>query len=137
MVSTKNKPERAAIASAQAAHEYDLNILAKDIQTQPNNTTRFFVVAHKDDDIAYTCKTHKTSVLFETHNKPATLYNCLGVFAQHNINILSLLSLPSKKGMFSYYFWADIEGTLRDPMIHDALTRLEQCAYMVRVAGEY
>jgi prephenate dehydratase len=68
-VAESDEPGLASIASAMAGQIYHLNILESHIHDQENNTTRFFVVAKNEIDLPMLPK-NKTTILFETQNKP-------------------------------------------------------------------
>lgn len=127
-------PTAAAIASDAAAELYGLQIIAANIEDQPDNTTRFLVIGQRStppsgDD--------KTSLLFSTANKPGALYRVLGTFAEHGISMTRIESRPSRRGIWDYVFFVDIEGHTDDAAVAQALQALENSAAMVKVLGSY
>ncbi|PIE85501.1 hypothetical protein CSA08_01665 [Candidatus Gracilibacteria bacterium] len=126
-----------AICSERAAKIYNLNILEKNIQDQQGNNTRFAIIVPKENGIEYNLKSNKVSILFEAKNIPASLYKCLGAFATNNVNLTKIESLPSGSGYFSYYFWLDFKGSLKDENVKKALEELKFFTSSLKVLGEY
>ncbi|MGH8583745.1 MAG: prephenate dehydratase [Gammaproteobacteria bacterium] len=128
------EPGSAAIAGDAAANLYGLQRLASNIEDETDNTTRFLVIGHQStppsgDD--------KTSLIFSTSNQPGALYKMLGAFAEHGISMMRIESRPSRRGMWDYVFFVDVEGHLRDALVAEALKDLKQRAAMVKLLGSY
>lgn len=124
----------AAIASRRAAQIYGLEILATDIETNPNNYTKFFVISRKK---ANRGPKNKTSAVFSTKNIPGALYNILGAFATRNINLAKLESRPSKDKPWEYIFYIDFEGHIDDKICQEALAELEGKTSFIKILGSY
>ncbi len=124
----------AAIAGDSAAEFYQLEYLQRNIEDEPENTTRFLVIGHQNtppsgDD--------KTSILFSTPNKSGALYHLLGAFAEVGISMTRIESRPSRQSMWDYVFFVDIEGHMQDQNIAMALKTLKQRASVVKLLGSY
>lgn len=126
-----------AICSEKAAKLNNLNILDTNIQDQDGNTTRFAIIVSKDSKIQYLKKSNKISILFEAKDEPASLYNCLWVFAKLWINLTKIESMPSYKWKFKYMFWIDIEWTLLDKNVLKWLEELKKFISYIKILGEY
>lgn len=124
----------AAIASRRAAQIYGLEILAADIETNPNNYTKFFIISRKKANRA---AKNKTSAVLGTKNIPGALYDILGVFATRNINLTKLESRPSKDKPWEYIFYIDFEGHLDDKICQEALAKLEEKTSFIKILGSY
>ena len=124
----------AAIASEAAAEIYQLNTLAKNIEDESDNTTRFLVIGKR---LTPACGKDKTSILVYTDNKPGALYHILEPFAKNNVSMTRIESRPSHKGMWNYVFFIDIEGHQSDAAVAAALEALQKEANMVKVLGSY
>ncbi|GAB6068043.1 prephenate dehydratase [Methylothermus subterraneus] len=127
-------PGSAAIAGEVAAQLYGLTILERNIEDDPDNTTRFLIIGKQTvgptgDD--------KTSLLVSTSNTPGALYRLLEPFAVHGISLSKIESRPSRRGMWDYVFFIDFEGHKDDPRVVKALALLEQRARMVKWLGSY
>ncbi len=129
-----NQANLAAIAGDSAAEFYKLGYLQRNIEDEPENTTRFLIIGHQTtppsgDD--------KTSLLFSTPNKSGALYHLLGAFAEVGISMTRIESRPSRQTMWDYVFFVDIEGHMQDQDIATALKSLRQRASMVKLLGSY
>ncbi len=133
-LSEQPKPHTAAIASELAAELYNLNVLAKEIEDVAFNYTRFFVVGNEDPPRG---EYNKTSLVFATRNRPAALYECLGAFAENNINLTKIESRPRRNRPWEPVFYLDFEGHWEDIPCQRALTRLLQLASFVKMLGSY
>ena len=124
----------AAIASATAAQIYDMKILANEIEDNPNNTTRFFILSGKDSPPT---GNDKTSVVFLLQHKPGTLYEVIRIFADRNINLTKIESRPTRQKPWEYNFYLDFEGHRKDANVQDALEALKEHSTFLKVLGSY
>ncbi|MBF8268861.1 MAG: prephenate dehydratase [Gammaproteobacteria bacterium] len=127
-------PAAAAVASETAADLYGLGILARNIEDDPINTTRFMVIGTQ---AVPRSGYDKTSLLFSTPNKPGALHEMLACFADHKVSMTRIESRPSRRGMWDYVFFVDVEGHVEDQNVAAALHQLEQRAAMVKLLGSY
>lgn len=132
MLSERNEPGAAAIASAHAAERYGLEVLERDIQTRQDNTTRFFVIARERPEAL---ASEKASLVFATANRPGALHACLGAFA--GLNLTKLESRPTRDTPWEYHFYLDFEGDAFGPEGQAALAGLEGHARYHRLLGAY
>ncbi len=134
MVKEQGSPDSAAIASTRAAEIYGMKIIAQEIEDNPNNFTRFFILAKEDSPPS---GNDKTSIVFSTKDKPGALYQSLGEFASRNINLTKLESRPTRHKPWEYNFYLDFEGHRQDKAAQEALERLERASLFVKVLGSY
>ena len=127
----------AGICSELAAKLYWLNILDKKIQDQKNNTTRFVAIVSNNSDMSYSQKSNKISVIFEAKDIPSSLHLCLWAFANNDINLSKIESLPSYAESFSYHFWIDFSGNMTEKKVQNALSQLRKYTISIRIVGEY
>jgi len=123
-----------AIASSSAAEIYGLNVLVSNIEDEPDNTTRFLIVGTLDplpsgDD--------KTSLLISGPNRSGSLMGLLAPLARHRINMTRIESRPSRRGLWEYVFFVDIDGHAQDPRVSKALAELEQGSSVIKWLGSY
>lgn len=124
----------AAIAGEAAAEIYSLERLASNIEDEQDNTTRFLVIGRYSIPPS---GSDKTSLLFSTPNKAGALYHTLAIFAEHGISMMRIESRPSRRGMWDYCFFVDIEGHAQDEVIAQALEELEERTLMLKLLGSY
>jgi len=135
MVREENLRNVAAIAAAGAAELYELEILARTIQTVQDNYTRFIVLgrepAPRREGQA------KTMLVMATTHQPGSLHKCLGVLAKHAINLLKVESRPSRQRLWEYVFYLDFEGHRDDPLVKSALADLAGYTTFCKVLGSF
>jgi len=124
----------AAVASERAAQIYDMAVLAKGIEDYGHNYTRFLVISMRE---AQSGRENKTSIIFSTAHRPGSLYNALGAFARHNINLTKIESRPTRQRPWEYYFFVDFEGHNEDQHVRDALRELANNTVFIKVLGSY
>jgi chorismate mutase/prephenate dehydratase len=112
----------AAIAASTAAEIYGLTVLANNIEDESDNTTRFLVIGRQDVGPS---GVDKTALLVATKNKPGALQSLLTPLAQSGISMTRIESRPSRKGIWEYVFFIDIEGHIGDTSVAEVLARLE------------
>ncbi len=124
----------AAIAGLIAAERYKLTAISKNIEDEPNNTTRFLVVSKEDVPAS---GQDKTSLLVSAHNQPGALFTLLEPLASRGISLTRIESRPSREGLWDYVFFIDIEGHREEPTVAEALDALQSTSAMFRVLGSY
>ncbi len=134
MLKEKGLKDAAAIASERAAELYRLKILAREIEDNPNNFTRFFVLSKQDSSIT---GKDKTSIIFAAAHKPGTLYHALGEFAKRGISLTKIESRPTKQTPWEYNFYLDFEGHRSEARCVEALEALSRYSAFVKVLGSY
>lgn len=127
-------PKAAAVAGEVAAERYGLSIVARDIEDEPTNTTRFLVMGRED---AGPSGRDKTSLALSTPNRPGSLLELLKPFAEHGVGLTKLESRPARSGAWEYVFYLDIEGHRSDAAVAQALAQVEPKASLFKVLGSY
>ena len=130
----RDDAQAAAIASEAAAEMYRLGIMAKNIEDQPENTTRFLVIGRQ---AAARSGKDKTSLLLSTRNEAGGLYRLLRPLVEHGISMTRIESRPSRRGMWDYVFFVDAQGHIEDDNMREALRELEREAGMYKFLGSY
>ena len=125
---------QAAVASETAGRLYGLKVLKSGINHNKNNTTRFIVLANRP---IYRKGAGKVSICFELPHKSGSLYNMLGNFIFNNVNMVMIESRPIPGRNWEYRFFVDIEGSLGDAPVRNALMGIEKEAVNMRILGNY
>jgi chorismate mutase/prephenate dehydratase len=126
--------DSAAVAGEAAADLYDVRILARRIEDDPGNTTRFLVIGPQD---APPSGRDKTSMLLSCRNESGSLYRLLTPLAEQGISMTRIESRPSRQGIWEYVFFIDISGHRSEQMIAAALRELQQTATFYKILGSY
>jgi len=134
MIKEKGITDGGAVASTRAAEIYGMKIIAREIEDNPNNFTRFFILAKQDspptgDD--------KTSIVFSVRHKPGALYEFLKELAARRINLTKIESRPTRQKPWEYNFYLDFEGHQEDKAPQQALENLRNSSIFVKVLGSY
>jgi len=128
------EPGSAAIGSELAGQIYGVNTLFAKIEDKPNNITRFFVIsrqhAHKTGD-------DKTSIMFNTADKPGALVGVLAVFDRAGVNLTHIDKRPSGRNNWQYTFFIDAQGHRDDPPVTAAIKEAATHCRDLTVLGSY
>jgi chorismate mutase/prephenate dehydratase len=124
----------AAIAGNMAAELYSLPVMYADIEDEPDNTTRFVVIGKYKSPPS---GADRTSLLVFAHNKPGSLFSLLEPLAKRNISMSNIESRPSRRGVWEYVFFIDIDGHRDDQNVAEAIADIEKASAMVTVLGSY
>ncbi len=128
------EPESCAIGPEIAAERHGLNVIAPNIEDDPNNRTRFLVLGELAP--AATGK-DATSLVMSAPNRPGAVHALLTPLAKHGVSMSRLESRPMRVGQWEYYFFVDLEGHRTDPPLAAALAELEQLAPFLKILGSY
>jgi len=127
-------PRGAAITTQLAAQSCELEILAENIEDEPANRTRFFVVGSYD---AKPTGQDKTSIVFTTAHQAGALHAALEPLATYDINMTFIQSRPARGRLWEYVFFVDFAGHRSQPRIQQALGELAEQCPLLQVLGSY
>ncbi len=127
---------QAALASELAADVYGLDILARHIEDEDHNTTRFLVMS-KTPDLTRRSETMITTFVFRVRNIPAALYKAMGGFATNSVNMTKLESYMIDGSFSATQFYSDIEGHPDDRNVQLAMAELDYFTSEIKVLGVY
>jgi chorismate mutase/prephenate dehydratase len=134
MIKEQGITDGGAIASARAAEIYGMKVIAREIEDNPNNFTRFFILSQQDSPPS---GNDKTSIVFSVKHKPGALYEFLKEFAARNISLTKIESRPTRQKPWEYNFYLDFEGHREDKAPREALENVEGISLFVKVLGSY
>lgn len=124
----------AAIASMVMAERLALPVLAANIEDHHHNTTRFFVIGQHDSPPS---GEDKTGLVIAMKDVPGALYGLIKPFAERDMGLTRIESRPSKKKLWEYIFFVDVQGHRDDQNMSDAIAEVEALGALVKVLGSY
>lgn len=124
---------QAAIGSRLAAELYGGRVLLEDIEDDPQNYTRFLVLAREPGPLE---AANKTSVVFTLPNVPGSLYKAMGAFALRGVDLAKIESRPLRGRPWEYAFYLDLLGDPRGAA-GEALAEVKGMAGEFRILGSY
>lgn len=128
------EPGSAAIGTALAGQLYGLNVLFPRIEDDPNNITRFVIIARQH---ARPTGDDKTSLMFTTDDKPGALVSVLGVFQAAGINLSHIDKRPQGRERWTYTFFVDALGHQEDPVMIAAVEEAKAHCRELFILGSY
>ena len=136
-----------AIGNGKLADMMGLGVLARRIEDQPGNWTRFVIIAPRTvsgkamlapgPTPGGQAGADKTSLLFTLPDKAGALATVLELLAANGINMRKLESRPLHGQLGKYVFFADVESDLGHPRHAELLERLGQACTSFRILGSY
>jgi len=133
MLARENPRAAAAIASSLCAELYDLEIIKKGIEDGPSNSTRFLLLAREP----YPDNGDKTSIIFAVPHEAGRLYAVLKLFADAEINLTRIASMPLRSDPGNYSFFLDFEGSAMHQKIAEVLKEMENLTKWMKYLGSY
>jgi chorismate mutase/prephenate dehydratase len=127
-------PGTAAIASLQAGVNYHLDVLARNIEDNPGNLTRFAVIGHQ---AAERTGEDKTALLFEIPHQPGSLADAMAVFKRSRLNMTWIESFPVPNHAGRYWFFVEFVGHQDDLRARRAIAVLGKKTLRLDVLGSF
>jgi len=137
LVAERGDSSVAALASELAAEIHGLEILARNIEDEGNNTTRFLIMSREADMKRRGDGRMITTFVFRVRNIPAALYKALAGFATNGVHMPKQESYMMHGSFAATQFYADIEGHPDDNNVRLALEELEYFTTHMSLLGVY
>lgn len=134
IVAEKKYLSLGAICRVEATDIYGLKVFRENIGDNDNNLTRFFILGH---ELKESTGSDKTSIIFQTEDRPGALVRVLQIFAKRGINMAYVQSRPSKIKSEDCIFLVEIEGHQDERDISVALEKVVEKTSFSRVLGSY
>ena len=137
MVAERGDVSLAAIASAEAAEIFGLEVIEKNINESRSNTTRFAILSrsenpHKTEEMGV-----HTIILFTVRNEAGALAKAIEIIGKHGFNMRSLRSRPMKELLWQYYFYVEAEGNINTPAGAEMMKELSRYCDRLKSLGTY
>ncbi|WP_257310811.1 prephenate dehydratase [Geothrix fuzhouensis] len=131
---TREDAEGAAVASELAADLFGLQVAETKIQDLAANATRFLVLGPKS---AEPTGRDRTTLLAMAQDGPGALLRLLEPLARRGLNLSRIQSRPTRRKVWEYAFFLDVEGHAADAPMAEALVELEAACASLKVLGSY
>lgn len=128
-------PHAAAIGPRQNAERHALEILHFPIAGEVPNVTQFFLVGHQAN--AASAANNRTALVVELPDRPGSLCKFLTPLSDAGVNMKRLESRPIRGQPNKYKFYIEIEGSIAEPKVADALAKANAEAADIRSIGAY
>ncbi len=128
------KPGAAAIASLEAGVFYGLEVLAEQIEDNPDNSTRFAVI---NDRSAPRTGHDKVALMFQTEHRFGALVESLAFFKRNRLNLTWIESFPVSGSARTYLFFVELEGHETDARVRRAIQSLEKKTLRLEILGSF
>ncbi len=124
----------AVIGNIEIANQYGLTILFKNIEDNPNNVTRFFVLGK---EYSAPSGRDRTAIMCYIKNYAGALLEILEPFKTYNINLTNIESLPTRKKAWEYCFYMDFEGHVTNESVQKTLKEVAKKCFDMKVLGSF
>ncbi len=132
------RPDEAALAAERTAALHGGVVLARALEDDPANFTRFLLLARAGEAAAPPAAgAHKTTVLFRAAHRPGALWRCLGEFATRELDLTRIESQPVHGTPFEYEFLVDVVSRRGAAALDDGIAALGGHCTSLRRLGTY
>lgn len=131
-VSEAQDKSKAAIASVETAELYDLKVIASNINTSKDNTTRFVVLGNE-----LNCEGDHVAIVFTVNHESGQLAKIMEIIAKYGFNMENIKSRSLKNASWQYYFYIEIAGSYQDAKMQEMLAECAANSRNFKVIGSY
>lgn len=132
-IAKNNLTNVAAVASASAAEIFGLEILAKSIETNKKNFTRFIILSKTPEKNQLR---NKATLFFQLPHDPGALAKILNILAEYSINLTKIQSVPIVGKPYEYNFHVDMIWESYGNF-EKAITTIKEISVNLQILGEY
>ena len=136
-VAEKGDKSLGAIASAEAAEIFGLEVLARNINASRSNTTRFAVFSRSENKHRKKDMGVHTVLLFTVRNEAGALAKAIDIIGKHGFNMRCLRSRPMKELLWQYYFYVEAEGNVHTDDGAKMMAELSEYCDKLKAVGTY
>ena len=136
-VASKGNKALGAIASAEAAEIFGLDVIARNINESRSNTTRFAVFSRSENRHSSKEMGVHTIILFTVRNEAGALAKAIEIIGKHGFNMRSLRSRPMKELLWQYYFYVEAEGNVHTAEGAEMMKELSEYCDRLKSVGTY
>ncbi|RYV04232.1 prephenate dehydratase [Shewanella sp. OPT22] len=130
----------AAIIPSAAVSQDEFATVEDNVADYEENQTRFLVLGKPalsiNLPIDLTTSVKTSIIVFNDDDCPGALNEILNGFASRGINLLSIISRPTRQAFGQYFFYIDLEGHAQSPNVASAL-RVIQSQHRIKILGSY
>ncbi|KAH6592002.1 hypothetical protein BASA61_004736 [Batrachochytrium salamandrivorans] len=139
-IKTNDLRNVAAITGMRAAELYGMTALQRGIEDDPNNVTRYVLVA-LEPVVPQRHTDPKTSISVVLKNQTGAMVKALSCFSLRDVNVCKIESRPSSRSIrltkpWEYVMYIDVDGSITDPSITNAVRHLQEFS-KIRILGSY
>ena len=136
-VKEQNDKSIAAVASAESARLFGLDVVARSINDDRTNTTRFAVFSPVDNRASGDSGNTYFSLLFTARNEAGSLAGALSILGRYGFNMRTLRSRPMKELLWQYYFYVEAEGDIYGEEGRKCVEEMKSCCDKIKIVGSY
>ena len=133
-VAESGDKSKGAICSREAAERYDLSVLLEGVNHNKENATKFVAVSKK---LIIKENHDRIAIVFACPHRSGSLAGVLGIFGDYGVNLTEIHSRPDGKNPWSYLFYVDFTGNLKDDRIRTMFYQLSEELPFVKIIGSY
>jgi len=125
----------AAIGPYSIVDQTSLPLMQKNVEDHHDNTTRFLVIGQHDSPAS---GEDKTALVMSIKDEPGALQELIQAFASRTIGLTRIESRPSKKKLWEYLFFVDIQGHRDSENVEAAIKEIEsKPGGFIKILGSY
>ena len=132
-IAEKKLSNVAAVASESAAEIFGLEILAKSIETNKKNFTRFIILSKTPEKDVLKIK---ATLFFQLPHDPGALAKILNILAAYSINLTKIQSVPIVGKPYEYNFHVDMIWETYSNY-QKAIETIKGISVNLQILGEY